>query len=417
MMKQNKKIKILFIIILLTNIINSVCWADDLVETNNEEEVKEIIQTAVDINEEPKINSRAGIIYDRKTGRILWGKNENEKRKMASTTKMMTAIVVIENVNLQEKVKVSKKAANTGGSRLGLTKDAEITVNDLLYGLMLCSGNDAAVALAEHTAGSIENFAEMMNEKAKELKLENTNFVTPHGLDEEEHYTTTTELAKIADYALNNEKICNIVRTKTYTVTINGYGKNISNTNELLGYLDGVYGVKTGFTNGANRCLVTATKRGDMDIICIVLGADTKKDRTKDSIKLIEYAFKNYKMIDISNEINKELESWKNKNENKIKIEKGIYSGINLIFDEYNTKEYIVKKDGTEKINIEINVEYYFEAPIEKNKIIGNYKIKLNDEIIEEGKIYIENAITRKDFKYYLENIIRNYQTYISEVF
>lgn len=416
-MKKIKKIKILFIIILLTNIINSMCWADDLVETNNEEEVKEIIQTAVDINEEPKINSRAGIIYDRKTGRILWGKNENEKRKMASTTKMMTAIVVIENVNLQEKVKVSKKAANTGGSRLGLTKDAEITVNDLLYGLMLCSGNDAAVALAEHTAGSIENFAEMMNEKAKELKLENTNFVTPHGLDEEEHYTTTTELAKIADYALNNEKICNIVRTKTYTVTINGYGKNISNTNELLGYLDGVYGVKTGFTNGANRCLVTATKRGDMDIICIVLGADTKKDRTKDSIKLIEYAFKNYKMIDISNEINKELESWKNKNENKIKIEKGIYSGINLIFDEYNTKEYIVKKDGTEKINVEINGEYYFEAPIEKNKIIGNYKIKLNDEIIEEGKIYIENAITRKDFKYYLENIIRNYQTYISEVF
>lgn len=416
-MKKNKKLKILFIIIFLISITNSMCWADDLVETNNEEEVKEIIQTAVDINEEPKINSRAGIIYDRKTGRILWGKNENEKRKMASTTKMMTAIVVIENVNLQEKVKVSKKAANTGGSRLGLTKDAEITVNDLLYGLMLCSGNDAAVALAEHTAGSIENFAEMMNEKAKELKLENTNFVTPHGLDEEEHYTTTTELAKIADYALNNEKICNIVRTKTYTVTINGYGKNISNTNELLGYLDGVYGVKTGFTNGANRCLVTATKRGDMDIICIVLGADTKKDRTKDSIKLIEYAFKNYKMIDISNEINTELESWKNKNENKIKIEKGIYSGINLIFDEYNTKEYIVKKDGTEKINIEINGEYYFEAPIEKNKIIGNYKIKLNDEIIEEGKIYIENAITRKDFKYYLENIIRNYQTYISEVF
>ena len=416
-MKKIKKIKILFIIILLTNIINSMCWADDLVETNNEEEVKEIIQTAVDINEEPKINSRAGIIYDRKTGRILWGKNENEKRKMASTTKMMTAIVVIENVNLQEKVKVSKKAANTGGSRLGLTKDAEITVNDLLYSLMLCSGNDAAVALAEHTAGSIENFAEMMNEKAKEMELENTNFVTPHGLDEEEHYTTATELAKIADYALNNEKICNIVRTKTYTVTINGYGKNISNTNELLGYLDGVYGVKTGFTNGANRCLVTATKRGDMDIICIVLGADTKKDRTKDSIKLIEYAFKNYKMIDISNEINTELESWKNKNENKIKIEKGIYSGINLIFDEYNTKEYIVKKDGTEKINIEINGEYYFEAPIEKNKIIGNYKIKLNDEIIEEGKIYIENAIPRKDFKYYLENIIRNYQTYISEVF
>ncbi len=416
-MKKNKKLKILFIIIFLISITNRMCWADDLVEANNEEEVKEIIQTAVDVNEEPKINSKAAIIYDRQTGRTLWGKNQNEKRKMASTTKIMTAIVVIENVNLQEIVKVSSKAANTGGSRLGLSKDAEITVNDLLYGLMLCSGNDAAVALAEHTAGSIEEFATIMNQKADELGLENTSFVTPHGLDEEEHYTTAEELAKITDYALKNEKINSIVRTRTYTVTINGYGKTISNTNELLGHLDGVYGVKTGFTNGANRCLVTATKRGDMNIICIVLGADTKKDRTKDSIKLIEYAFKNYKMIDISNEINTELESWTNKNANKIKIEKGIYSGINLIFDEYNTKEYIVKKDGTEKIDVQIDCQYYFEAPVEAKKIIGNYKIKLEDEIIEAGNIYIENAIPRKDFKYYLENIIRNYQTYISEVF
>ena len=416
-MKKNKKLKILFIIIFLISITNRMCWADDLVEANNEEEVKEIIQTAVDVNEEPKINSKAAIIYDRQTGRTLWGKNQNEKRKMASTTKIMTAIVVIENVNLQEIVKVSSKAANTGGSRLGQSKDAEITVNDLLYGLMLCSGNDAAVALAEHTAGSIEEFATIMNQKADELGLENTSFVTPHGLDEEEHYTTAEELAKITDYALKNEKINSIVRTRTYTVTINGYGKTISNTNELLGHLDGVYGVKTGFTNGANRCLVTATKRGDMNIICIVLGADTKKDRTKDSIKLIEYAFKNYKMIDISNEINTELESWTNKNANKIKIEKGIYSGINLIFDEYNTKEYIVKKDGTEKIDVQIDCQYYFEAPVEAKKIIGNYKIKLEDEIIEAGNIYIENAIPRKDFKYYLENIIRNYQTYISEVF
>ena len=137
---------------------------------------------------------------------------------------------------------------------------------------------------------TVENFVDMMNKKAKQLGLNNTNFVTVNGLDAEEHYTTAVELAKLTDYALKNDRFKNIVGTKNYTVTINGYGKAIDNTNELLGYLDGVYGVKTGFTNGANRCLVTSIKRGNMDIISVVLGADTKKDRTKDSIEIIEYA-------------------------------------------------------------------------------------------------------------------------------
>ena len=156
-----------------------------------------------------------------------------------------------------------------------------------------------------------------------------------------------------------------------------------------MGYLKGVYGVKTGFTNGANRCLVTATKRDNMDIICVVLGADTKKDRTKDSIKLIEYAFEKYKMIDISEQVDRELSEWKKNNKDKIKIEKGNYVGINLKHDEYNLKEYIVKKDETEKINISIDCNYEFEAPIKEHKIIGNYKIKLGEEIIEAGNIYI----------------------------
>lgn len=138
-------------------------------------------------------------------------------------------------------------------------------------------GNDAAVALAEHTAGSIEAFANLMNKKAKELKLKDTHFVTPHGLDEEEHYTTAYELAVIANYALNIDKIAQIVKTTSYTVSINNSAKNIKNTNELLGYLDGVYGVKTGFTNGANRCLVTSVKRENMDLICVVLRCRYKK--------------------------------------------------------------------------------------------------------------------------------------------
>ena len=173
------------------------------------------------------------------------------------------------------------------------------------------SGNDSAVALAEYAGGSIEGFAEKMNKKASDLGLNNTHFETPHGLDSDEHYTTAYELALLSNYALNNKIFAQINGTKEYTITINGYPKQLSNTNELLGNLDGVYGIKTGFTNGANRCLVTACKRNSMDIICVVLGADTKKFRTKDSISLIEYTFNTFEHINIEEFINKEFEKWK----------------------------------------------------------------------------------------------------------
>lgn len=160
----------------------------------------------------------------------------------------MSALVVLEaQENLEEKVIISSKAAGTGGSRLGLHKNDEISVKDLLYGLLLCSGNDAAVALAEHVAGSVDEFANQMNEKAKSLNLENTHFVTPHGLDEEEHYTTAYELSLISDYALGIEQFERIVKTRNYTVYINGNEKNIRNTNELLGYLDRCLWCKNGF--------------------------------------------------------------------------------------------------------------------------------------------------------------------------
>ena len=236
-------------------------------------EIKEtVIQTVNTKGNEPKINSRIAVIYDRASGKVMYGKNENKQTPMASTTKILTSIVVIENSNLADIVTVDGKAAGTGGSRLGLKKNDKITVHDLLYGLMLCSGNDAAVALANYVGGSVEGFSKMMNQKAEELGLTNSHFVVPHGLDMEKHYTTAYELAKMADYALNIKKIKEIVGTKTYTVTINGKPRIISNTNELLGNLNGVYGVKTGFTNGAGRCLGThTTKAPGPKLLCLIV--------------------------------------------------------------------------------------------------------------------------------------------------
>ena len=163
----------------------------DLEEIDNEnidiyEIQKEVIATSANV-EELKLDSRIGLIYDRASGRILYEKNGNKQTPMASTTKIMTAIVVLENAKLNEVVKIDSKAAGTGGSRLGLKKNDKITVNDLLYGLMLRSGNDAAVALANYVSGSIEGFADMMNKKAEEMGLKNSHFIVPHGLDNEGH--------------------------------------------------------------------------------------------------------------------------------------------------------------------------------------------------------------------------------------
>ena len=191
------------------------------------------------------INARSYIVLDRKSKQVIIGKNEYSKVKMASTTKIMTATIIIENCNLNDIVTISKKASRTGGSRLGLKANDKISVLNLLYGLLLCSGNDAAVALAEHCSGSVTEFCNLMNQKAYELGLANSHFESPHGLDSDNHYTTAYELALIANYALHNEIFSNIVGTQRYTVTINNYSKELHNSNELLGSTNGVYGVKT----------------------------------------------------------------------------------------------------------------------------------------------------------------------------
>ncbi len=240
----------------------------------------------------------------------------------------------------------------------------------MTYYMDLCyvHGNDAAVALAEYVSGEVAEFVNLMNKKAEELKLQDTHFVTPHGLDDEEHYTTAYELAKITDYALEIEKIQDLVTTQTYTININGYSKNIKNTNELLGYLEGVYGVKTGFTNGANRCLVTSVKRGEMDIICVVLGADTKKDRTQDSIKLIEYAYSNYQMVDLEFMIKDEFDTLVENT--KFSIEKGINNNLTIDLEESNITLYPVYIEDIKDIRIETEINNNLIAPVYKNENI-----------------------------------------------
>ena len=313
-------------------------------------------------------------------------------------------------------IEVSQKAAGTGGSRLGLKTGDKITIKDLLYGLMLCSGNDAAVALAEYAGGDIQGFAELMNNKAHELGLTNTHYESPHGLDSDRHYTTAYELAVLSDYALKNETFAKIVGTKNYTVTINGYPKNLSNTNELLGYLNGVYGVKTGFTNGANRCLVTACKRNDMDIICVVLGADTKKFRTQDSIKLIEYAFKNFTYIDANELAINSFNNWKNENLKYIDINKSSSTSFDFEVRTCENSILSINKNDINNIKTTISITPYLEAPISSNMVIGNLSIDLNNKTLITLDIININDINRKDILYYLNYFLSNYSKILEQI-
>ena len=413
-MKNSRIYKILLPFFLMMFITNYV-FADDISPLDDNFDIYEVLGDAESIetnsssSELPTINSRAYVVIDRKSNTVLVGKNENQKKKMASTTKIMTALIVIENCDLSETVEISKKSASTGGSRLGLKTGDKITVYDLLYGLMMRSGNDSAVALAEHTAGSISSFADLMNQKAVELGLSNTHFVTPHGLDEDEHYTTAYELALLSNYAMNNEIFAKIVGTKNYTITINGYPKTLTNTNELLGSLNGVYGIKTGFTNGANRCLVTCCKRGEMDLICVVLGADTKKYRTTDSIKLLEYSFSNFKYVNIEEMVSNYFETWKENNKNSFTINKGISSYLDLKYEDLEHSTIPIRNDLVDKFQFYITCDYVLDSPISKGTSIGTITLSLEDKTIYSGNIITDSDVEKKSIFDYMLYFYKNF--------
>lgn len=419
--KRNNITKI-FLLFLTTLIIftSYPIYGDNL---NQEEdldipsEIESILTSSNTNSKTLNLNSRSCVVIDRLNKNILYGKNETNQVKMASTTKIMTAIIVLENRSLDETVEVSKKAAGTGGSRLGLKTGDKITIRDLMYGLMLCSGNDAAVCLAETIAGSVAEFSNLMNAKAQALGLSHTHFESPHGLDSDGHYTTALELALLSDYALQNPTFLDIVKTKNYTVTINGYTKTLSNTNELLGNLNGVYGIKTGFTNGANRCLVTACKRGNIDIICVVLGADTKNFRTKDSIQLIEYVFKTYEYFNIEDFANNYIINWQNSHPDYFMIEKGISNKLEIKVNSCteNSSNILIKKELISTIEADISINSYLQAPLNKNDWIGSLTISSQGNYIADFSLFSNTTITKKTVFDYMLNFFKLYPNQLEE--
>lgn len=350
----------------------------------------------------PKVNADGAILMDFKTGRVLWKKNSDKKLAMASTTKIMTAIVAIENGNLNDIVEVSKKAETTPPVKMHLKKGEKIKLEYLLYALMLQSSNDAAVAIAEHIGGDVETFCKKMTEKAKELGAKDTLFVTPNGLDSGEHHSTAYDMAVITRYALNNDTFNRIINTKNISFKSDKSTYDVINKNRLLSEYEGANGVKTGFTGKAGHCFVGAAKRADMQLISVVLasgwGNMGKQQKWVDTKRILDYGFSDFYYFNAVNSFD---------NAGSICVQHSKKTSLPVIFKDDVT--ICIKKDEEEKIRIEKNISKNFEAPIDKNQKLGTAKVYIGDELVGKTDIIAGGSAERHDFYTVVKKILESW--------
>lgn len=342
--------------------------------------------------------ARAAVIMDLSSGRILYSKNMDEKLAMASTTKIMTTLVAIESGRLNEILTVSRKASQTEGSSIYLREGEKHNVNDLLYAIMLRSGNDAAMAVAEHIGGSIEGFADLMNQKAREIGAKDTNFVNPHGLDAEGHYTTARDLALITAYALKNQVFSDIVSSKKKTIkgpAGENWDRVMINKNKMLWQFDGGDGVKTGFTKKAGRCLVSSATRNGMRLICVVMDCGPMWD---DSSNLLEYGFKNFnnkKVVD-KDKVYKVVEV-RNGKEKFVAVKPSEDFALAL------------RSDGTESVRLSAESLGAARAPLYKGEDAGRLEVYFENTLLRTIKLEYTESIESSSPFFYLKRILRDY--------
>lgn len=385
---------IMLITLIIPTYIPAVCYADD----EDEEPGYSIIIEPGDIpairNEQPKVDAVSAIAIDMESGRILYEKNAYSQRSIASTTKIMTSIIAIENGNLEDVVTVSKRAVSVWGSRIKLKEGEKLKLKELLYGLMLNSGNDAAIAIAEHIGGSVEGFAEMMNKKAKEIGAINSNFVTPHGLDTQGQYSTAYDLALITRYALQNPVFSGIVKTRATSIP----GRSLHNTNEVLFSYPGADGVKTGYTGQAGRCLVASATKNGSRIITVVLNCATRTKRAQSTISLFEYVFNNYKTHTLITE---------NRNVEVLTVERGIKKWVNI--KSLMSITLPLRIDEQENLKMKLDLPEMLQAPIQKGEEIGYAIFTVEGNEIARTPLYIAESIRRKGFLDYLYDIFKSW--------
>ena len=354
----------------------------------------------------PDIASPSALLMDYSSGKILYEKNINEKRYPASLTKIMTAIIVLENCELSDIATVSYDAVmslSSGYVTANLQIGEELTVEQLLYVLMVGSSNDAAIVLAEHVSGYVEKFADLMNEKAKELGCTSTNFVNPNGAHDENHYSTAYDLALMARYAMQNETFRTLVSTTSYTLPItNKYDREdriFRTTNSLLHldtsdradnyYYQYATGIKTGFTTPAGNCLIASANKNNLELITVVLGAGQTKDglsqRYLDTLSLFDYGYSTYTLKQIINKggIIQTL-NIKNATRKTKKVEAVVANDVYALMKQADKNSAVLP---------EINLNDNLKAPLKKGDVIGSVTYTV------EGIQYTEDLLANNDVK------------------
>ncbi len=330
------------------------------------------------------LSARSAVVLDTASGRILFEHNSRTKRGMASTTKIMTALCALEHGNLEKTVTISNTASGVEGSSMYLAAGEKLKLSDLVYGLMLVSGNDAATAIAENVSGSTEKFAELMNKKATEIGAFDTSFTNPHGLSDDNHYTTAYDLAKITAYAMKNPLFCEIVSTKSKKLPQNegGYPRLLVNHNKFLNMYEGCIGVKTGFTKATGRCLVTAVDKNGMRFVCVTLNAS---DDWSDHKVMYDNAYSSFSPY-------------------KLKSSGETITTANISHGELPTVELITKSDiyipikSGEESDIEFTAVPFEEltAPIKTGDTLGTLEVTIKDTPCGEFPLVAKSDVPEK---------------------
>ena len=383
------KKKMIFSVFLLI----MVCFANILPPTVLQAgaiEVGEILTDKVDFSS----SAKSAIMIESTTGRILYEKNKSEKLPMASTTKIVTAITAIENAkDLDTPFEIDSRAVGISGTSIYLQPKEKLSLRELLYGLMLRSGNDASVAIAYAVGGSIDNFCELMNQTAKKAGANDSSFKNPHGLDEKGHYTTAFDLAKITAYALENETFKEIVSTKTKTICEDQDNKRyLVNKNKLLAKMDGCIGVKTGFTDDAGRCLVSACERDGLRLISVVFNCGPMFEESE---ALLEKGFEKFSMIEI-------LPAYHYVD--SVTLDNGEKASVGL----YSLRSFSLPLSEREQSNLNVvfDVPNHLSAPIKKDQEVGNVQIYYDKHLIFEEKIYTIEEVDSKLLKDKIKEIL-----------
>lgn len=347
--------------------------------------------------------SQSAVLMEKSTGKILYELDSTKENPPASMTKIMSMILIMDQIKMgklafNDKVVISETASSMGGSQVYLNTNETYKVEELLKSVAIASANDAVVALAEKTYGSVEKFVEKMNQKCKEIGCKNTNFVNPHGLDAEGHYSSSYDMALMARYLItNHEDILKYTSIyEDYLHRPDGSQTWLVNTNKLVRFYDNVDGLKTGFTEGAGYCLTATAKRGEMRLISVVMGVDTIDNRTSDTVKLLNYGFNTYKLETIYK---------KGKVIDKVKVEKGKKDFVEIVL--MNDATELLSNEENKK-NYMINIELKkLVAPIKKGKVVGEAEIIDNEgNIIDIEQITVKEDVEKANyFDYFKRNI------------